>query len=192
MADFRQSNLADASLAPPFHQPKTVLVPQVSSLLHGGANDFLEDGVAFSTFSRVSPDESSEAKVGGRTLNFTFHDRTAYVNCRRILLDITVSVVDDHHSNRNNSITSGKYLTTSNPPSHCLIDQINTNIGQCLLDKNDQLYGMIAQFKYLTEYSLEAKETWLKGRKKFLRYIQKLFFFFKLKTKTLPHRIRRI
>jgi hypothetical protein len=63
-------------------------------------------------------------------------------------------------------IAKTKYVTTSNPPSHTLIDQIHVNVGQCLLDKNDSLYPMIAELKYLTEFNKASKETWLKGKKK--------------------------
>jgi hypothetical protein len=112
--------------------------------------------------SRSHPHLILEFNTFKRTLNFCFHDTLAFINCRRILLDITVSTKDTHASNKDRVIATNKYVTTSNPPSHTLIDQIHVNVGQCLLDKNDSLYPMIAELKYLTEFNKASKETWLK------------------------------
>jgi hypothetical protein len=67
MANFKQtSGSQDATTAPPFKPSRIVFLPQVNSLLRGENFQVTEDGVAWSGFARVSPDDSSEAKVGGR------------------------------------------------------------------------------------------------------------------------------
>jgi hypothetical protein len=129
MSSLPERTTSVPSLAPAFYGPTPTRTPQIENLFH--STSYLEDGLKWSGFTQKFPDESSEALQGGRTLHFVHVDTTGFVNCKRIFLDLTYEVLDDlAGANKNKPILPAhKYVTTSNPPSHALIDQVTCNIG---------------------------------------------------------------
>ena len=107
---------------PDFEKPHEFLSPQLANLIQDDQY-VKEDGIAYKAYKRINPIDISELAQGGKSINFLCTETTAFINPRRIFLDLDFVCYDDNSltNGKPNGITNSKYVTCINPPGQGLI-----------------------------------------------------------------------
>ena len=91
-----------------------------------------------------------------------FKEPSAFVDPRRIFIDLDFYAVNDAATGANKSLTHEDWTSCLNPCGQGLLDSISVNLGECLLTRFDQNYSLMARLLYLTEYSRKSRKTFLR------------------------------
>ena len=109
---------------PSFRQPVPFVSPTVQSLTQ---NDelYLEKGIQFSRYIPIKPIDKINLIKSNGVLNYFYRDPTAYINTKRIFLEIEFDCTLDNDE----PILQTHFVSAANVMSHSMIDTAILNIG---------------------------------------------------------------
>ena len=135
---------------PKFEEPVEAISPAIHNLLHHRVYE--EDGIQFSAYKPINAStyiniyiyiyfyiyisiftlalfffivDPLELQKNSRSATFYYKDANAFVNCKRIFLDITWEATRGDGT----PLVEADYVSCLNPPSHNLIQAVTINIG---------------------------------------------------------------
>ena len=150
---------------PTFQERTNFLAPQISNLIQD-PNFLCEDGIAYLGYRRCNPIDAQEVfKSGGRSLNFLFQvidlisrpiiycslpkafffwsyifkEPSAFVNPRRMFLDIDFVAINDAATTPNKALTHEDWTSCVNP--------IGQGMCLCFLSKNLPFYRTLTPIR---------------------------------------------
>ena len=110
---------------PQFRPPLPTISPTVKSLTE---NDdlFLEKGVSFSKYIPIRPLDPMDLIKNSGVLNYYFRDSSAYINTKRVFLELEFEACLDDMS----PLKQNHNVSACNVMSHSIIDSCVLNIGE--------------------------------------------------------------
>ena len=141
--------LSAPAIAPDFQKPQETISPAVNALLHSRFT--VEDGIQYAAFKPLNASEffvvlllqrlkkyertndhiifkiadPLEVRKNSKNATFYYRDANAFVDPRRIFLDITWYAV----KGEDEALTTDDFVSCLNPPSQQVIESATLNIG---------------------------------------------------------------
>ena len=128
---------------PDFQQPVETVSPVIQSLFHNKIYE--ENGVQFSTYKPINALDPLELSKNSRSCTFYYKDANAFINTRRIFLDLTWKATKANGE----KLEHADFVSCLNPASHNLIQSVTVNIGKYL-----SIYPLINPLIHQSIYSV--------------------------------------
>ena len=146
----------DPEHIPHFQSPAETDANTLQGLLN---ENFIQEsgGIDFHTFRVLTTVDKLEITKSG-SMQFRWRDENAYLNTAKCFLELEFYAYKD----ADKPLEIGDAVGALNPLAHCLIDSIQVNIGETLLEENPKMNQFLTKYVYLTQYSKQQQESFLK------------------------------